>query len=234
MIKQGKTLIYFILLFIPALAFGQKAKIAFERTTIDAGLIQESGGKVTYDFKFVNKGKAPLLIKYVETTCGCTVPKWNRRPIMPQDSGIISVVFNPKDRPGSFSKKIIVYTNGNPLNLVLKLNGEVVSKPVDMEKEYPFSAGELRLNKDTIYLSQLKTKQQIVNMINTGKKDISVTSILKPDYVEVDSTPFTIEKGMIGNLIIRYTGDPGTKFKPSDQIVIRTSQGESFTFSLAN
>lgn len=234
MIKQGKTLIYFILLFIPALAFGQKAKIAFKRTTIDAGLIQESGGKITYDFKFVNKGKAPLLIKYVETTCGCTVPKWNRRPIMPQDSGTISVVFNPKDRPGSFSKKIIVYTNGNPLNLILKLNGEVVGKPVDMKKDYPFSAGELRLNKDTIYLSQLKTKQQIVNIINTGKKNISITSILKPDYVEVDSTPFTIEKGMIGNLIIRYTGDPGTEFKSSDQIVIRTNQGASFTFPLAN
>ena len=220
------------MLFIPALAFGQKAKIAFEKNTIDAGLVQETGGKITYNFKFVNKGKAPLLIKYVETTCGCTVPKWNRRPILPQDSGTISVVFNPKDRPGTFSKKIIVYTNGTPPNLVLKLNGEVVGKPADIDKEYPFTAGELRVNTDTISINQLKTKQQIVNMINTGKKNISITSIVKPDYLEVDYTPFTMEKGMLGNLIIRYTGNENTAFSPADRLVIQTSQGESFSFSL--
>ena len=234
MIRQGQTLAFLIFLFIPTLVFGQKAKIDFEKTVLEAGLVQETGGKVTYNFKFVNKGKAPLLIKYVETTCGCTVPKWNRRPIMPRDSGVISVVFNPKDRPGSFSKKIVVYTNGTPPNHVLKLNGEVVSKPINVEKEYPFSAGELRFNTDTIYLNQLKIKQQIVNMIHTGKKNISITSIVKPDYLEVDYTPFTLEKGMIGNLIIRFTGNENTTFSPTDHIVIRTSQGESFSFSLAH
>ncbi len=234
MIRQGKILVYSIFFFLPAFAFGQKAKIDFEKTILEAGLVQETGGKVTYNFKFVNKGKAPLLIKYVETTCGCTVPRWNRRPIMPRDSGVISVVFNPKDRPGSFSKKIVVYTNGTPPNHVLKLNGEVVSKPVNMEKEYPLSAGELRFNTDTIYLSQLKIKQQIVNMINTGKKNISITSIVKPDYLEVDYTPFILEKGMIGNLIIRYTGNEDTRVSPSDQLVIRTSQDESFSFHLVN
>ena len=167
---------------------GQRAKIAFEKTTFNMGLVQENGGKVTHEFKFTNKGKAPLLIKFIETTCGCTTPKWNRKPIPPGDSGVVTVTFNPKDRPGTFSKKIIVYTNGNPPNLVLKLNGEVVGKPADIDKEYPFTAGELRVNTDTISINQLKTKQQIVNMINTGKKNISITSIVKPDYLEVDYT----------------------------------------------
>ncbi|WP_026207372.1 DUF1573 domain-containing protein [Butyricimonas synergistica] len=232
MIRLGKILAYSIFFLLPALAVGQKAKIDFEKTVLEAGLVQETGGKITYHFKFVNKGKAPLLIKYVETTCGCTVPKWNRRPIMPRDSGVISVVFNPKDRPGTFSKKIVVYTNGTPPNHVLKLNGKVVGKPVNVEKEYPFPAGELRFNTDTIYLSRLKIKQQIVNMVNTGKKAISIVSIVKPDYIETDYTPFTLEKGMIGNLIIRYIGNGNTTFSPADRIVIRTNQGESFTFPL--
>ena len=66
---------------------GQRAKIAFEKTTFNMGLVQENGGKVTHEFKFTNKGKAPLLIKFIETTCGCTTPKWNRKPIPPGDSG---------------------------------------------------------------------------------------------------------------------------------------------------
>ena len=69
-------------------------------------------------------------------------------------------------------------------------------------------------------------------MINTGKKNISITSIVKPDYLEVDYTPFTMEKGMIGNLVIRYTGNENTAFSPADRLVIQTSQGESFNFSL--
>ena len=115
-----KIFIYVILLFIPTLSFAQRAKIAFEKTTFNMGLVQENGGKVTHEFKFTNKGKAPLLIKFIETTCGCTTPKWNRKPIPPGDSSVITVTFNPKDRPGVFSKKIIVYTNATPPNIVLR------------------------------------------------------------------------------------------------------------------
>lgn len=232
MIRLKKILVYSIFFFLPAFAAGQKAKIDFEKTVLEVGLVQETGGKITYHFKFVNKGKAPLLIKHVAASCGCTTPKWDHNPIMPQDSGVISVVFNPKERPGSFFKQIVVYTNGTPTTHVLKLKGQVVRKPVNVEKAYPFPAGELRFNTDTIRLSQLKTDRKIVNMINTGKKAISITSIIKPDYIETDYTPFTLEKNMIGNLIIRYTGNEDTTVSPVDRIVIRTDQGESFTISL--
>ena len=79
-------LIYTTLLLTPALLFGQKARISFDDTSYEMGKIKEDGGKVTHQFKFINKGKAPLIVKYVETTCGCTVPKWSKRPIAPQDS----------------------------------------------------------------------------------------------------------------------------------------------------
>lgn len=42
-----KIFIYVILLFIPTLSFAQRAKIAFEKTTFNMGLVQENGGKVT-------------------------------------------------------------------------------------------------------------------------------------------------------------------------------------------
>ena len=195
---------------------GQRAKIAFEKTTFNMGLVQENGGKVTHEFKFTNKGKAPLLIKFIETTCGCTTPKWNRKPIPPGDSGVVTVTFNPKDRPGVFSKKIIVYTNATPPNIVLRLEGEVITKSVDIPTTYPIVVGNLRFTTDTIRLKQTETKHQIINLINTGKKNISILSIFKPDYLEVDCTPLTLGKEMMGNLIIRYLPKHADKIKPDD------------------
>lgn len=228
-----KIFLYCILLFTPTLLVAQRAKISFEKTTFDMGFVLENGGKVTHHFKFINKGKAPLLIKYIETTCGCTTPKWNKRPILPRDSGIISVTFNPKDRPGVFSKKIIVYTNATPPNTVLRLEGEVIAKPTDIPKEYPFTAGDLRINTDTIHLKQVETKQQIINLINTGKKNISIVSILKPDYLEINCTPLSLEKEMMGNLIIRYLPQHADKIKPGDYILIKTNQGTSYKFPIS-
>ena len=195
---------------------GQRAKIAFEKTTFNMGLVQENGGKVTHEFKFTNKGKAPLLIKFIETTCGCTTPKWNRKPIPPGDSGVVTVTFNPKDRPGVFSKKIIVYTNATPPNIVLRLEGEVITKSVNIPTTYPIVVGNLRFTTDTIRLKQAETKHQIINLINTGKKNISILSIFKPDYLEVDCTPLTLGKEMMGNLIIRYLPKHADKIKPDD------------------
>ena len=227
-------IIYTILFFIPTLSLGQRAKIAFEKTTFNLGLVQEDGGKVTREFKLTNKGKAPLLIKHIETTCGCTTPKWNRKPILPGDSSTITVTFNPKDRPGVFSKKIIVYTNATPPNIVLRLEGEVVAPPVDIPTTYPVAVGNLRFTTDTIHLEQAKNKHQIINLINTGKKNISILSIFKPNYLEVDCTPLTLGKEMMGNLIIRYLPKHADKIKPDDYVLIKTDQGTTHKFMISN
>ena len=92
----------------------------------------------------------------------------------PGDSGVVTVTFNPKDRPGVFSKKIIVYTNATPPNIVLRLEGEVITKSVDIPTTYPIVVGNLRFTTDTIRLKQAETKHQIINLINTGKKNISI------------------------------------------------------------
>src|SRR5690554_3684137 len=62
-------------------------------------------------FKFSNPGTSPLVIEKVETSCGCTVPKWPQKPILPGKHGEIKVRYDTS-QPGMFSKTIIVYYNG--------------------------------------------------------------------------------------------------------------------------
>ncbi len=131
-------IIYTILFFIPTLSLGQRAKIAFEKTTFNLGLVQEDGGKVTREFKLTNKGKAPLLIKAHRNHVWLhPLPNGTGNPYFPGTVAPSPSTFNPKDRPGVFSKKIIVYTNATPPNIVLRLEGEVVAPPVDIPTTYP-------------------------------------------------------------------------------------------------
>ena len=97
--------------------------IRFEKTTHDFGKI-EYNGNGTYGFIFENTGKEPLLTTRVRATCGCTVPTWPDKPILPGKKDTIMVGYNTRIT-GSFSKSIRVYTNveSSPIQLIIK--GEV-------------------------------------------------------------------------------------------------------------
>lgn len=222
-----KIVLLFIILAFSISASGQKAKISFDNRNYNFGKIEERQGKVSCDFTYTNKGDVPLIIRNVETSCGCTVPKWNRKPILPGESGSIRVTFNPRNRPGNFTKKITVYTNsGGSPNINLKISGEVVSSPIDIEKEYPVGIGSMRLNADTLYFDPAKTTTLIVQLWNTGKRKLSITSIVKPAYMDVDYTPLILLPGDRGNLIIQPQNSGKDIPENGELLIIRTDEGK--------
>jgi hypothetical protein len=105
----------------------QMAKIAFEQTSYDFGEITE-GGVVKHTFSFKNVGKVPLVITDMQTTCGCTVPDWNRNPIQPNATSEVSVQFNSAGKVGVQDKPIRVIANTFPSETVIKLTGTVKAK----------------------------------------------------------------------------------------------------------
>ena len=56
-------------------------------------------------------GNAPLVIKQVDVTCGCTTPEWPKEPIAPGKSGTIKAVFNSAGKMGQQNKVITVQSN---------------------------------------------------------------------------------------------------------------------------
>lgn len=57
-----KKLLLLCFTIIPVLAFSQKAKIEFEKTSHNFGKISETGGNAVYDFVFKNTGTVPLIL----------------------------------------------------------------------------------------------------------------------------------------------------------------------------
>lgn len=73
-----------------------------------------------FHFEYSNEQKEPLIIKNIETTCGCTVVEWDKRPLLPGQKAILTVKLKP-EHPGTYFKKIFVYiNNANPIVLGLK------------------------------------------------------------------------------------------------------------------
>ncbi len=74
-------------------------------------------------FSFTNTGKVPLILNDVKASCGCTTPEWTKEPVLPGKNGTIRVTFNPKNRPGSFSKTIQVNSNADLPVVTLAIRG---------------------------------------------------------------------------------------------------------------
>ncbi|MDX1470210.1 MAG: DUF1573 domain-containing protein [Flavobacteriaceae bacterium] len=104
-----------------------KSGLTFEQEEIDYGKIPHSsdGERV---FKFTNTGDEVIVISNVKTSCGCTVPSFPKEPILPGQTGEITVKYDTK-RIGSFSKTLSVISNASNPTQTLKIKGEVLKNP---------------------------------------------------------------------------------------------------------
>lgn len=99
----------------------------FEKDTHDFGKINQ-GDKVTYDFKFTNTGKSPLIITDAVASCGCTKPEWPNTPVKPGEVGVIKVTFDSAGKQGLQDKQIVITANTKPAQNIVHLIGEVLTK----------------------------------------------------------------------------------------------------------
>ncbi len=118
---------------------GPKIEFLAKDNTIDYGTVSKATDTGIRTFEFRNTGDAPLIIKNVQSTCGCTVPTKPTEPIAPGKTGKIDVKYNMQ--MGAIRKTITVESNAVNVPdgmVVLKIKGEVVpekgSNPVEKSK----------------------------------------------------------------------------------------------------
>ena len=153
------------------------AGFSFGKMIHDFGRIKEEGGKVTYKFKFKNTGKKPIIIKNVQSTCGCTTPEWSKAPIVPGKEGFVSAEFDPHQRPGAFNKQIKVYNNLTNQPIVLAVKGDVIPKKKQIADIYRHKVGDIRLRSRHVAfarISNTQKKTQSVEFINDSDKPVTV------------------------------------------------------------
>ncbi|WP_421919929.1 DUF1573 domain-containing protein [Marinifilum sp.] len=89
---------------------GKYPKFEFTKELHKFGKISE-GEIGVCDFYFKNVGENDLIIRNIESGCGCASFQWKKKPIKVGEESKITIEFNSKGRHGKQYKTITIYSN---------------------------------------------------------------------------------------------------------------------------
>ena len=114
---------------VTAGAMAQTAKpddvVKFNTTKYDFGKVKQNVPAV-YSFELTNTSNKQLVIENAHATCGCTVPEYQKDPILPGKTTKIKVQYNAANG-GQFDKAVYVKFAGIDEEKSLGITGEVLA-----------------------------------------------------------------------------------------------------------
>ncbi|MDR0983114.1 MAG: DUF1573 domain-containing protein [Culturomica sp.] len=231
-----KYFILFVLLIVVSTAYPQ-AVMEFVTTSHDFGNIKETDGPVSYDFVFKNTGNAPIILKNVESSCGCTSPQWTKQPVLPGKTGFVKATFDPKDRPSYFDKTITVTSNAKNSVAELKIKGNVEPKNRTVLDDYPYEQPSgIRLPFDHLSLiSAVKgdLKQVEIKFYNNSGKDVKILFPKLPDYLKITVEPEPVKSKSVGVFNIEYNTVLKGEYGLNTEIVEMSVNGKLYPVRLS-
>lgn len=171
----------FLLLAAPA-----AAQLSFGTTTHDFGEIAE-GVEVRHAFVLTNEGEAPLTLRSVRPSCGCTTPSFTTEAIAPGGTGEVVVAFDSEGRPGPFRKSIYVSADagGEPVEQTLYITGRVEHETLTTG----VPQGNVLFDADAFDFGTVAAGRpvtRVFKMQHTGQRPIRITEVrAQPEGLDV-------------------------------------------------
>ncbi len=117
----------FVLGAMGAWAQSSRPIMVFDRVTHNFGDVPRKGGDLVKEFRFVNKGDAPLVIKKITKSCSCMSVVYSRKPVMPGQAAVIKIKYEPhKVEPGIFHKAVQIYSNESTEVRLITIQGNSI------------------------------------------------------------------------------------------------------------
>jgi|WetSurMetagenome_2_1015567.scaffolds.fasta_scaffold176812_2 hypothetical protein len=186
----------------------KKATIKFVSTEFDYGKIKEDGGSKTCRYDFTNTGNDTLKILNVKPGCGCITVDWTKTPIPPKGKGFLNATYDPKNRPGPFSKGIDVTTNDpDQPQITLVIRGEVEPRPKSVADDYPNQIGHLRFNSPQVTFQNInntESKTDTLKLYNEWGQPMTLGFTKLPIYIKCKAIPEKLKPNSKGLLLVTY------------------------------
>lgn len=179
--RMKKLFAIFAILFCACHSFSQDKStvVEFGEYIHDFGNIREIDGPQSHTFTYRNAGKTPLIIYNIDTSCGCTTPKYDHSPLMPGQTRKLVVEFDPANQPGRVEKTIIIRGNIENGSTTLKVRALVEPRPRTVEDHYPVSLTDgVRMQDVAMELGnqpRTKTTVHTMGIVNTSDKTVMLS-----------------------------------------------------------
>jgi len=146
---------------------GPITTMEFNTTEFYFGTVVE-GEKIQNVFTFTNTGDEPLIIINAKGSCGCTVPRFPKDPILPGESANLLVQFDSKNKGkvggAKQSKRVTITANTETPNTYLTIKGSVEKKAAD--DSVGQDHGDFDINADAVILYPNPTQNEINLKLN--------------------------------------------------------------------
>jgi len=185
--------------------------VVFDKTVHDFGDVTVADGPLTCTFTVTNKGKEPISIYEVVSSCGCTDVKWTKGALGKGESGTISATYKNQDGPTPFDKTLTVYISGLKRPVVLRLRGIVHEKKKSLSELYGAQKlgdfGVKARQFKTATLKQGLTVSETATVANLGKKPLQVSWADVSPQLSVAVSPNPIPAGSTATLSFTIKAD---------------------------
>lgn len=183
--------------------------LEFIPASIDFGVIREEAGKVSRSVKAVNISPDSTFIISARTSCGCSGADYSEEIIAPGDTTIVTVTYDPTNRPGKFLKTAKFFTGEERISNSVKLSGTVIPSRKNLDRAYPDKIGQLRLTTLLVNageVSRNEARPLFVGIYNDSDQPLPLSAVTDASPLEAGLAPDTIEPFGIATLSLMLKG----------------------------
>ena len=150
------------------------ATVLFDTKHIIADPMNEDDAPKNFTYTFKNVGEKTVEIVRLVSTCSCATATCSVKTVEPGASAKINVRYNPKGHPGSFERRVFVYTQeGNRPAAVLRLSVNV-SNGADHATLWPIQMGGIRLRTTEVTFTQGKKSVETISFLNLSGRTLKM------------------------------------------------------------
>lgn len=208
----------------PALA-ENSASMQFDTQRIAADPMTEDDTPAPFVYRFRNVSDRQIMIRRLSTTCPCTEAKCDKQVVEPGDYANVTVTYNPKGHPGSFERKVFLYTDDNSRPSAILRLAVRVGTGSDTSGLFKENLGKIRVRSRSINVTSFRKSVERLSFLNVsgGPLKLECEKLMLPGCLQFRSEPEVVEDGEEGEIIITFDPEKyaeGTR-KQRMQVVLK-------------
>ena len=191
----------------PSLSEVAKRAVRAERSVVEMGTIkQDEQREVSFTLK--NTSASTVIITELRSTCSCLRVATKPKALRAGEELEVVAVFNASGRTSKVKLDIFVYTSLDAKSPTERLTVTGTMTQSGKFAHLPYSAGELRLSRNTVTLDNTRvgaTRSERIAVANTSTRELSITAQSTVEGLTLRLEPTTLKPGEEGDIVISYT-----------------------------